>query len=94
MSVAIGMPHPRVVPVEALIATNSSAGTTMPPIAAATGTAAVRGSDNSPSTSSRLISRPTTKKNTVIRPSLTTWCIDMSRPQPTLTDSSVCHRSE
>src|SRR6476659_1224607 len=42
----------------------------MPPIAAAIGTIAARGSRRSPSTISRLISRPTTKKKIAIRPSL------------------------
>ena len=43
----------------------------MPPSAAATGIAALAGLDKPPSSNSRLISRPTKKKNTAIRPSLT-----------------------
>ena len=47
------------------------AGTAMPPIAAAIGMAALRGEASSPTSSSRLISSPTTKKKITIRPSLT-----------------------
>ena len=50
------------------------------------GSVAFRKSFNSPSTISRLISRPTTKKNTVISPSLTQWSNDSSishAPMPT-----------
>ena len=43
----------------------------MPPIAAATGTMAFLKLDNSPWSNSRLISSPTMKKKTAIRPSLT-----------------------
>ncbi len=42
----------------------------MPPSAAATGTTAFFTVESWPATSSRLISRPTTKKNTTIRRSL------------------------
>ena len=42
----------------------------MPPTAAATGSAARFGSESSPRAISRRISRPTTKKKIVIRPSL------------------------
>ena len=47
----------------------------MPPTAA-TGNAALLNEDSSPTTSSRLISRPTTKKNTAISPSLIQWWRD------------------
>ena len=43
----------------------------MPPIAAATGTMAFLKLDNSPWSSSRLISSPTMKKKIAMRPSLT-----------------------
>jgi hypothetical protein len=48
----------------------NSAGTTMPPMAAATGSVALRNDESSPTTSSRLTSRPTTKKKITISPSL------------------------
>ena len=70
MSVAIGMAQPEEPSPLGLTARNSAAGTTIPPMAAMTGSAARRGSRSSPSTSSRLISKPTTKKKTVINPSL------------------------
>lgn len=38
------------------------------------GSATCEGFDNSPSTTSRLISRPTSRKNTAISPSLIQWC--------------------
>ena len=70
MSVAIGMPQPRALSPPA-IARYSSAGTTMPPIAASTGRIAARSWRSSPVTSSRLISSPTTRKNNAISPSFT-----------------------
>jgi hypothetical protein len=42
----------------------------MPPSAAASGKAALRGEESSPTNTSRLISKPTTKKNSAIKPSL------------------------
>ncbi len=42
-------------------------------MAAMIGSAAARGSDSSPTSSSRLISRPTTKKKIAISPSLIQW---------------------
>ena len=48
-----------------------SAGTTMPPIAAAIGSDARLTDASSPASTSRLISSPTTKKNTAIHRSLT-----------------------
>ena len=45
------------------------AGTTIPPIAAAMGSAARAGSRRSPATNSRLSSTPTTKKKIASRPS-------------------------
>ena len=53
----------------ALTSTYSSAGTTIPPTAATTGSAARRGSRRSPATNSRLSSSPATKKKIASRPS-------------------------
>lgn len=57
----------------ALNARKTAAGTIIPPSAAIAGSATARRSRSSPTTSSRLISIPTTKKNTAINKSLTTW---------------------
>ena len=66
----------------------------MPPTAAMAGMAARRGSRSSPSTSSRLISRPTTKKKMAISPSLTHSCRSSSNVWcPMVRASSVCHSS-
>ena len=46
------------------------AGNNMPPIAAKIGSVACLREDNSPTRTSRLISKPTTKKKIAIRPSL------------------------
>ena len=54
----------------ALTGDSHAAGTIMPPNAAIAGSAAFFGSRNSPTTSSRLISSPTTKKKIAIKPSL------------------------
>ena len=71
ISVAVGMAQPRVAsaPAPAVKAAKISAGTTMPPMAAAIGSAARRGSRRSPATNSRLSSRPTTKKKIASSPS-------------------------
>ncbi len=90
MSVAMGIPQPCTASPPALKPRKTSAGTTMPPSAAITGRAAWRGSASSPTSSSRLSSRPTTKKKNAIRPSLIQWCRDISRrqlPMPMLTGS-------
>ena len=79
MSVAMGMPHPRAPSPPTLKAAKMSAGRIMPPSAATIGSAAARGSRSSPVTISRLISRPATKKNSAIRPSLTASCRVSSR---------------
>ena len=73
MSVAIGMPQPSLPSPPALNARKIAAGTIIPPSAAIAGSATARRSRSSPTTSSRLISIPTTKKNTAINKSLTTW---------------------
>ena len=74
MSVAIGMPQPLEPTLPALAAVKMSAGRTIPPTAAIAGSAATRRSRKSPVTSSRLISRPTTRKNRAISASLTKCC--------------------
>jgi hypothetical protein len=51
-------------------ARNTSAGTTMPPTAATAGSTSWSGEESSPSRNSRLISSPTSRKNTAMRPSL------------------------
>ncbi len=59
-----------------------TAGTAMPPIAAAMGVTALRGLLSSPETISLLISTPTTKKKMAMRPSLiqslSVWCSSKS----------------
>ena len=72
MSVAVGTAQPVEVlgmPAPTLIATKIAAGTTMPPTAAAIGSAARAGSRRSPATNSRLSSTPTTKKKIASSPS-------------------------
>ena len=59
MSVAMTMPQPCAPSPPALMATYSSAGTTIPPRAASAGTAAARRSRSSPSASSQRISSAT-----------------------------------
>jgi hypothetical protein len=71
MSVAAGMAQPEASSLPAVTARKIPAGSTTPPIAAIAGSAAALRSRSSPVTSSRLISRPTTKKNSAMRPSLT-----------------------
>ena len=92
MSVAIGIPHPLTPSPPALNATKISAGTIMPPSAAIAGSATARRSRSSPVTSSRLISMPTTKKNTAINKSLTTWARSWSNTyDPSSNRTVVCH---
>ncbi len=66
----------------------------MPPSAAPnTGRAAVRGLRNSPCTTSCLISRPTTKKNSAIKASLTqSRRLSLSPKRPTSRATSVSHK--
>ena len=72
MSVAIGMAQPSDGPTRRRSPPGrAAAGTSIPPMAAATGRAAVCRSRRSPTTISRLISRPTTKKKSAMSPSLT-----------------------
>ena len=70
MSVAIGIPQPVEPAPPALKAAYSAAGTAIPPTAAIAGKAAAAGLRKWPATSSCLISRPTTKKNSTINASL------------------------
>ena len=74
----------------------------MPPIAANTGIASRRRSRSSPRSSWRLASRPTTRKNSVINPSLTHVRRSAAIPVVPMwiessvvhTDSYVCHHGE
>ncbi len=69
VSVAIGTPHPP----EACgghSAAKTAAGTSIPPNAVTASKRARRGSCRSPARNSRLISSPSKKKNSAIRPSL------------------------
>ncbi len=66
----------------------------MPPIAASTGTASRRRSRSSPRSSSRLASSPTTRKNSVIRPSLTQWRRSVEMPPPPIRIASCVDHSE
>ena len=59
----------------------------MPPSAAIAGRATARRSRSSPTTSSRLISMPTTKKNTAINKSLTTWARSSSNRYEPIVDA-------
>ena len=92
MSVAIGTPHADEPDPPAFTTTKITAGATTPPAAAATGRAIERGSRSSPTTTSRLISIPTTKKKTAISRSLTRWPRSMAMMWlPTRTAISVDH---
>ena len=80
VSVAIGTPQPCDHGPCGMTSRYSAAGATMPPIAAAIGSAAERRLARWPTVNSRLISSPTTRKKTVSRPSLTQCCNDMWKP--------------
>ena len=67
ISVAIGIPKP--IGFSGFNPIKISAGTTIPPIAATTGNAALCKVDNSPISNSLLISSPTIRKNKDIKPS-------------------------
>jgi hypothetical protein len=93
MSVAIGIPHPRAPAPPRFAIAYSAAGSSMPPIAAASGSAAWRGDESSPICSSRLISSPTSRKNTAIRPSLIQkWSVLLTGLAVRPADSSTSHR--
>ena len=94
VSVEITTPHAPAAGPDGLIARNTSAGSTRPASAAATGTAARRRSDSSPTTTSRLTSRPKTKKKNTISPSLTQWCRSSAKlVPPKVMVSGVCQNS-
>ena len=73
VSVAIAMPQPRAASPLGLNARYTSAGTTRPAIAPRAGIVKRVRSVSSPIESCRRSSRPMTKKNNTIRPSLTQW---------------------
>ena len=93
-SVAMGMPHP-LAPAPPSVEREEQQRRAPPSrrAAPAAGRAASRGVVSWPLASSCLISRPMTKKNSVIRPSLIQWRRSsvMAWP-PRSTVSSVCHR--
>ena len=71
MSVAAGMGHPFAVAGElAFTHAYTATGANMPPTAATSGNRARLAPASSPCTSSRFISRPMSRKNTAIKPSL------------------------
>jgi hypothetical protein len=81
MSVAIGTPQPRAL-VPPAMSRYTTAGTAIPPIAAASGRADARLPARWPLVTSRLISRPTTKNNTALTPSVTPWRRSSANPCP------------
>ena len=95
MSVAIGIPQPSTPSPPRLNTTYRPAGTIIPPRAAIAGIAARLGSASSPSTNSRLISSPTTKKKIAIRPSFTQCSNDSSRWKSpnSISSRSRCQKS-
>jgi hypothetical protein len=83
MSVAIGIAHARPAPaVPPMMTAAIPAGTTTPPSAAMTGSSAVLRCDSSPTVSSRLSSRPATKKNNASSPSVAHCPTVRSRCRP------------
>jgi hypothetical protein len=87
MSVAIAIAQPRDSGPGPITSRKTEAGTTTPPIAATIGSAACRIEESSPARNSRLISSPTSRKNSDINPSLIHWCSVSDRtcsPEPTL----------
>ena len=74
MSVAVGIAQPPLRLGRRQRQVEAAAGTATPPRAAAKGRAAWRSVDSSPTSSSRLISRPTSRKNTAISASFTHCC--------------------
>ena len=71
VSVDTAAPQPTAPSPPALMARNTIAAPAIPPRPARTGTAIRERSRSSPTSSSRLASSPTTRKNSVISPSLT-----------------------
>ena len=90
MSVAIGMPQPARPGPWTLKARKMADGTSMPPTAAIAGRMARRNVRSSPTTSSRLISIPTSRKKIAISPSLMTcWRLTCPPRPPTPSESEV-----
>jgi hypothetical protein len=89
MSVAIGIAQPVASTPERLNARYTPAGTTIPPTAATSGSMAREKELSSPSTSSRLISSPTTRKKIAIRPSLIRWWRVNAPRQPSISTASL-----
>ena len=81
MSVAMGMPQPRLASPPPTMARKMTAGTIAPPTAATIGSVARRTEASSPTSTSRLISRPTTRKKMAMRPSLIQWSSDCEKVQ-------------
>ena len=79
MSVAIGIPQPRLPSPPTLNTAYMIAGTTIPPKAALTGRIDFSSEESCPTTISRLISSPTTKKKTAISKSLIQCCSESSK---------------
>jgi len=72
MSVAVGIAQPFISKAAPLLkAINTSAGTSIPPMAAMPGRVICESEERCPSMTSRLTSSPMTKKKIAIRPSLT-----------------------
>ncbi|OLT17544.1 hypothetical protein BJF80_16695 [Serinicoccus sp. CUA-874] len=92
VSVPTTMPQPRTESLPAFRATKIRAGTIIPPRAAITGAATRRRSRRSPTSNSRRISSPATKKKMAIRPSLTQSRRVWTRSTgPTCRPASVAH---
>src|SRR6267143_2588515 len=92
ISVAVGIAQPRRAAGSGLMSRYSSAGMTTPPTAATMGRVATLGSDKAPSYISRRISSPTTRKNTLMSPSLTQKCRSHAgRNSATPRPSFRCH---
>ena len=91
MSVAAGIAQPdRFSGVPRLIATNTSAGAAMPPIAANSGSEDCCQLDSWPVRTSRFTSSPTSRKNSAISPSLIQRSTVLSiPPSPTITASRM-----
>ncbi len=95
MSVAMGMPQPRWPMPPAFTSRYSAAGNSIPPTAASTGSAAFRRDASSPTMISRFTSRPMTKKNIAIRPSLIQCSAVSDRTNsPTLIAIGSSHRAK
>jgi len=81
MSVAIGIAHPREVVASRATVRKRAAGAAIPPTAATMGKRALRNEFSSPTSTSRLISRPTRRKKIAIRKSFTQRMSGFVRPK-------------